>query len=245
MIKVLQDEQEVSKAIQWLRKRDILLHTEKIKNFDLATIYTVLDSASKDISIVDLGCGVSRYGCVTLNSLAKSGYKNLLGIDVYVPWYARIATWIAHIRLNIWKNPYILKQGNICQTNLPSSSVDFAILLSVIEHGVPLEDLMNELARIIKYEGKVYISTDYWPISNFSKNKTFISTGSHGNVPMPWKVFSSTDIRNLIELANIKGFELETPIDIPSAKEKPVSWHGHNYTFISLVLKKSAKQIRD
>lgn len=245
MIKVLQDKQEITNAIQWLQARDLLQHTEKSKNFDLAAIYTVLDSKSKNISVVDLGCGVSKYGCVTLNSLAKAGFKNLLGIDMYVPWYARVATWIAHIRLGIWKNPYILKQGNICQTKLPSSSVDFAILLSVIEHGVPLEDLMKELARIIKSGGKVYISTDYWPSDNSMTEMTFISTGSYGNIPMPWKIFSLEDIRKLIELANKAGFELKTPVDIPAVKDKPVSWHGHNYTFISLVLEKSVMKIRD
>lgn len=240
MIKVLQDEQEVSKAIQWLQAKDILCHTEKNKNFDLAAIYTVLDSAPKNISIVDLGCGFSKYGCVTLNSLAKAGFKNLVGIDMYVPWYARVATWIAHIRLGIYKNPYILKQGNICQTNIPSSSVNFAILLSVIEHGVPLEDLMNELARIVKIEGRVYISTDYWPTDTGTgmAEMKYISTGSKGNVPMPWKLFNLEDIKKLIELANKAGFELETPMTIPAVKDRPVSWHGYNYTFISLVLKK-------
>lgn len=64
MIKVLQDEQEVSKAIQWLHARGFLPHKEKGKNFDLAAIYAVLGSLPKNISIVDLGCGPSKYGCV-------------------------------------------------------------------------------------------------------------------------------------------------------------------------------------
>jgi len=238
MIKVLQDDQQVSKAIQWLQARGFLCHTEKSKNFDLAAIYTVLDSASKNISIVDLGSGFSKYGCVVLNSLAKAGFKNLVGIDMYVPWYALVATWIAHIRLGIWKNPYTLKQANICQTQLPSSSVDFAILLSVIEHGVPLEDLMNELARIVRVGGRVYVSTDYWPSDVAVAEMTYISTGSKGNVAMPWKLFNLEDIKKLIKLANQAGFELETPMPIPAAKDKPISWHGYKYTFISLVLKK-------
>ena len=39
MIKVLQDEQEILKAIQRLHARGLLLHTEKSKNFDLAAIH--------------------------------------------------------------------------------------------------------------------------------------------------------------------------------------------------------------
>jgi len=52
---------------------------------------------------------------------------------------------------------------------------------------------------------------------------------------MPWKVFSLEDIKKLIELAIDAGFELETPMDIPAVKDKTISWHGHSYTFISLV----------
>lgn len=48
-----------------------------------------------------------------------------------------------------------------------------------------------------------------------------------------------------MELANKAEFELETPMTIPAAKDRPISWHGYNYTFISLVLKKLVKQIRD
>lgn len=238
MIRVLQTESEIAKAIQWLRERDLLQHTEKSKNFDLVAIYELLDSVPKNINIVDLGCGPSKYGCVTLNSLAKAGFKNLAGIDIYVPWYAWFANLIASIRFGIWRNPYILKQGNIYQTDLPSSSVDFAILLSVIEHGVPLEDLMNELARIVKSGGKVYISTDYWPSDTGVPQMIFISTGSSRNVPMPWKIFGLEDIKELIELANDVRFELETPMAIPAVKDRVISWHGYSYTFISLVFKK-------
>jgi len=178
MIRVLQSESEIAKAIQWLRERNLLQHTERSKNFDLALIYELLDSTPRDISIADFACGPSKFGCVVLNSLAKAGFKNLMGIDIRVPLYARLATWIAYIRLGIWRNPYILKQGNICQTDLHFSSVDFVILLSVIEHGVPLKDLMNELARIVRSGGKVYISTDYWPSGSEVSQMIFISTGS-------------------------------------------------------------------
>lgn len=81
MIKVLQDESEIVEASQWLREMSLLPHTEKSKNFDFVIIHKLLDSAPKNISVVDLGCGPSRYGCVTLNSLAKAGFKNLVGID--------------------------------------------------------------------------------------------------------------------------------------------------------------------
>lgn len=235
MIKVLQDEQEILKAIQWLRERGILQHTEKSKNFDLMTIYNLLDSVPRNISIVDLGCGPSKYGCVTLNSLAKAGFKNLVGIDLCVPWYARCGNLIAFLRYGIWKNKYILKKGDICKTGLPRASVDFAIMLSVIEHGVPLKDLVKELARIVRHGGLIYISTDYWP--GGLGEAQIIRTGSSRNIPMSWKVFGLEDIKNLIELANDVGLILKTSMDIPAADRAVVIWHNNSYTFISLVFK--------
>ena len=64
------------------------------------------------------------------------------------------------------------------------------------------------------------------------------ATGSSGNISMTWRIFGLEEIKNLVELANDVGFELETPMAIPAVKDRAVSWHGHNYTFISLVLKK-------
>lgn len=74
-------------------------------------------------------------------------------------------------------------------------------------------------------------------ILQISPKKPYPPTGGRRNVPMPWRVFNLGDIILLLELAKNVGLELYTPMNVPPAKDRVVSWHGNSYTFIYLVLK--------
>lgn len=239
MIRLLKSLPDIVEATNFLKKRGLLRHADERKNWDLKNIYEMLEGSDREIPIVDLGCGPSRYGCVTLNSLAKSGFSNLLGIDLFMPWYSRFFCWLAFVRHGILFRKYFLKKADLCSTGLPDSSMEKVIVLSVIEHGVPLEALMRELARILKPGGEAYISTDYWP--DYGGRATDQTTGSRFGKILPWKVFNETDLRTMVEMARQHGLPLkeDAPHDWPKPQERCIRWRGFSYTFISFVFVKN------
>ncbi len=239
MIRVLQRVSEIKTATEFLHQRGLLNHTDTRKNWDFENIFKMLEQIPKKAFIVDLGCGPSRYGCVTLNALAKAGYSKLLGIDLHKPWYSVFFFWWAFLRNGLFFRRYAVKKGNLCATGLPDTSVDVALLLSVVEHGVPLNGLLDELASILTRGGVVYLSTDYWP--THSGGSVEMATGSRFGERLPWRIFNETEMREMVDLASRHGLVLKEKgkTDWPTAQEKCVTWRGYEYTFLSFVFVKA------
>ena len=49
------------------------------------------------------------------------------------------------------------------KTGFQNNTFDFVTSLSVIEHGINIENYFKEMNRILKKEGLLLTSTDYWP----------------------------------------------------------------------------------
>ena len=49
------------------------------------------------------------------------------------------------------------------KTNFKDNMFDFITSLSVIEHGVNIQNYFREMNRILKKDGMLLTSTDYWP----------------------------------------------------------------------------------
>lgn len=238
-IYALKDWNEVGQAINELKEAGLPLHSDPIKSWDLNNIRRFLSRELRcsDASIVDLGCGPGLMGCLTLNLLRTMGYSNLHGIDLYVPLHCRVPPicwgWLRHRQIR----PYRLTRGDITCTRLPAMSIDAAVLLSVIEHGVDIRSLLQELNRIVVPGGLVYVSTDYWP------DKVTISqsaaSGAGGNALLPWKIFSKEELLELIAVAGTFGFEpVNGSLDLVT-QSRPASWLGFRYTFAAMELRKS------
>ena len=87
---------------------------------------------------------------------------------------------------------YQLSIRNIEDTNYSDQMFDYVTSLSVIEHGVNIEKYLREMSRIIKSNGYLLTSTDYWP-DKLVNNKNVLSNGTPDNI------FSRYEIENLLE----------------------------------------------
>ncbi|MEG4811456.1 methyltransferase domain-containing protein [Microcoleus sp. F8-D3] len=214
MIKVLKNWQEIGDATLSLQHKGLPTHSDTRKNWDLSLLYETIASENRNSRIVDLGCSP---GC-TLVFLISLGFTNLYGIDFDLEFTGGR------------KFPASLYQGDLTDTTFESDFFDVAISISVIEHGVDLKDLFNEVNRILKNDGLLFLTTDYWGEKQ--------DVGEINPLGLPWKVFSEADIQELINVAQEYGFCLNEDINIPSCSEQNIIWQGIEYTFIALIFRK-------
>lgn len=219
MIKVLQNWQEIQAATSEIERLELPLHLDFHKNWDHLLLYHAIATKDKQINIIDLGCG----DYCTLNFLAALGFENLHGIDLHLEQNANAA--------------YTLYQGNLTQSPLPSGSCDVVISVSVIEHGVDLPAFFAEASRLLKTDGLLVVTTDYW--EEYLEIERSIKP-----FDLEWKVFCRTDIEQLIELAQKNNLVLEQNGNIPASSDQPITWYDYNYTFIALFFKKVAPRTR-
>lgn len=240
-MKVLKSWSDVGNSINNLKMAGLPLHTDPVKCWDFNNIREIfLEKLQiRNSCIVDLGCGPSLYGCMTLEFLRCMGYKNLIGIDLHFPLYARLSAkmrgWFRHHSLS----PYRMKTADITCTGLKKHTVDASILLSVVEHGVNLERLFFELNRIMKIGGILYLSTDYWE-EKLREISTPVASGAYRNKKLPWSIFDRDSIKALISIAGKYGFYVCDGAEIPSCMDRPVFWNNAYYTIISIVFEKQS-----
>lgn len=217
MIKVLQNWQEIEAAGQEIQRLNLPLHLDVHKNWDHLLLYEVMATQDKQSLMVDLGCGE----CCTLDFLSALGFKNLHGVDLKVEPRGVI--------------PYTLHQGDIIKTPFANNSCDVAVSVSVIEHGVDLPAFFAEVSRLLKPNGLLFLTTDYWQehIEIDSKIRPF---------GLEWKVLSQTDVLQLISLAQENNLVLEGDGGIPACSDKPINWNNYRYTFLSLLFRKVSKK---
>ena len=239
MIKVLRSWNEIGLAINQLKKRGLPLHSEPAKNWDFENLRVLLDAerVSSEDTILDLGCGPSSRGCLTLNFLRAIGYRNLIGVDNYIPITARVTSMAWGWRDFGTPFPYRLLRADIARTRLRGQLARAAVLLSVVEHGLDLRAVFAELKRLLMPGGVIYLSTDYWE----DKIATAFATasGARGNQALPWNIFDRSEIGRLVDIAQSLGFVLiESPGDL--ACEAPtIHWGDRDYTFVALGFRKA------
>jgi len=123
---------------------------------------------------------------------------------------------------------------NLEKTNYKNNMFDYITSLSVVEHGINIENYFKEMNRILKGDGMLLTSTDYWhdKIDNSTKVFSFST--------VPDIIFSRNEIENIIRIAKKNGFELIEPIDF-TYEDKVVRWHsvGIDLTFLFFALRKT------
>ena len=111
-------------------------------------------------------------------------------------------------------------------------SFDAITCMSVIEHGVPLDDYFREMWRLLKPGGLLITSTDYYP--------TPIDTRGQAAHGMPIKIFSRPGDRGGARVGEVdRDSSRPDRLDL-DCEEKPIRWEqfGLDYTFVLFTLRK-------
>ena len=189
-------------------------HEDAVKNWDsLQAFWSALKTTEKHSLVIDVG---ATPGSSFLSNLKKSGFSALTGIN--------LDTADLYIHDGV-RHQY----GDCTAMDFADGSVGFISCQSVIEHGVDVTAFLSESARVLKPNGHLFISTDYW----------FDGVDARGQMAFgqPIKVFTRSEIEDLVRVAASFGLTLTSKLDL-SCGERPVSWMGMEYTFVSLLFKK-------
>lgn len=129
------------------------------------------------------------------------------------------------------RGPIRYLPGDCTRTAYPDGRFDAVACLSVLEHGVEPERFLEEARRILRPNGHLLLSTDYWP--------TPVDTAGRTAYGVPVKVFDRSGIERLLHLAETLGFRPTDAVDL-GARDRAVRWErlDLDYTFVALHLQK-------
>jgi len=234
---VLKNLSEVNYAINNLHSLGLFAHPDKVKSWDTYKMVKIISEGDRSSFILDVGCN----GSPILSILKRLGFKNLYGCDLFLKKIPSTLTEIVYPLYRPIIEMYEDKAFNISiqnleKTNFQDKMFDYITSLSVIEHGVNIQNYFKEMNRIMKKGGILLTSTDYWPDKIFNIIKT-----KHNHRNDPDNVFSKEEIeKDVLNAAELNDLILTEPIDF-SFENKVVHYNvtGLDYTFIFFALKKT------
>lgn len=234
---VLKNLSEVNYAINNLHSLGLFAHPDKVKSWDTYKMVKIISEGDRSSFILDVGCN----GSPILSILKRLGFKNLYGCDLFLK---KIPSTLPEIVYPLYRpiieiyedKAFNISIQNLEKTNFQDKMFDYITSLSVIEHGVNIQNYFKEMNRIMKKGGILLTSTDYWPdkILNIIKTK-------HNHRNDPDNVFSKEEIeKDVLKAAELNDLILTEPIDF-SFENKVVHYNvtGLDYTFIFFALKKT------
>jgi 2-polyprenyl-3-methyl-5-hydroxy-6-metoxy-1,4-benzoquinol methylase len=235
---VLKNTFEVIEAERGLQELQLFKHHWPIKSWDTYKMIKIISGAKRESFVLDVGC----YESPILPMLKRLGFFNLYGCDLVLKLdssskFNNMSSFVYHedyepIAEMYNDKSYQLSIRNLEDTNYSDQMFDYVTSLSVIEHGINIEKYFREMSRIIKNNGYLLTSTDYWP-DKLVNNKNVLSKGTPDNI------FSRDEIENLVAIAEKNGLKLIEPIDF-EYKDKVVRWNsiGLDFTFIFFAMRK-------
>ena len=189
---------------------------DRQKSWDvLSTVEFIEKNVGKNEAIADIGC----YASEVLISLHKLSYTNLTGIDLN-PKLSDMP----------YRESIRYEVSNFMKTPFAAETFKAITSISVIEHGFDPQSLLAEMSRLLKPGGFFIASFDYWPNKIDTTGTTFFG--------MDWLIFSRKDVEQFIESAS--GYGLRPVGELQFlGNEKAISCAGKDYTFATLVMRKS------
>jgi SAM-dependent methyltransferase len=214
---VLRTLAEREAAVAEVERLGLPLYDDRPKNWDsLVALHAILSRTDASSRVLDAGAVPNS---VILPWLAMYGYHDLVGINLDVKRPFAIG-------------PIRYDHGDITRTEFADASFDAITCLSVIEHGVPVDSFLAEMARLLKPGGVLVTSTDYWhaPVDTAG----LVAWGA------PVKVFQADDIRALVECARSLGLTPTGELDL-ACEERVVHWKRMrlDYTFVVLTFERA------
>jgi SAM-dependent methyltransferase len=232
---VLKNTFEVEEAERGLYGLKLFRHHSPCKSWDTYKMIKIINDANRECLVLDVGC----YESPILPMLKRLGFIHLYGCDLTLN--------VEHNLNNIGSEfhseykpivemyrdkSYKLTIQNLEETTYSDQMFDYVTSLSVIEHGVNIEKYFREMSRVLKTDGYLLTSTDYWPDKIVNKKKV-LSRGPPDNI------FSRDEIEKAVYIAEKSGLRLIEPIDFEYGN-KVVHWNeiDLDYTFIFFAMRK-------
>lgn len=219
--RALQTPAEREAASRLTRLLGLPSHHDPQKNWDtLKCLYYILQSCDPTSPVLDVGAS-SR--SVILRWLDRLGFQELHACDL-------------REEKRKYQNTRIkFSKQDLTNTSYPDNYFQAITSVSVIEHGVPLDKYVREMARLLKPGGLLLTSTDYW--SGYIDCKGIYP---YGDLMPEMKVFQPFEIEQFCALAKSVGLSLRRPLDL-STTEKSVYWErvDRRYTFIFVAMRKT------
>lgn len=209
---VLSTELEYRNAAREARRLRLPLHHDRRKNWDaLGALGTVLRECGRRAKVLDAGS--ARYSCV-LPWLRLYGATDLVGINL-------------EFGKEVRRGPVRFRYGDVTRTGFETGSFDAVTCLSVIEHGVPVQEFLAEAARLLRPGGILSVSTDY--------DQSPVDTTGITAYGVPVRIFGPDDIRDLVDMAAQERLTLIGDLQL-AHESRPIHWSrtGLDYTFILL-----------
>ncbi len=211
----LKSKEEWEDSLRIIQAAGLIPHPDPPKNWDaLASLDFILKNTNRSARILD--AGGERYSPL-VEWLVLHGYKNLDVINLVFD---------ADFKLG----PIRYIKGDCTDTPYPEAHFDVVSCLSVIEHGVDVDNFLRECCRILRRGGFLIVSTDFWkdPIDTHGKR-------AYGTEV---KVLTPNDILKFIDRAKSLGLVPTGTVDL-STEQRVVRWVLEDeYTFIAFALRK-------
>jgi SAM-dependent methyltransferase len=217
----LRDARQIDDAVASLARLGLPEHRwYRQKNWDLhLALEFIRAHVRPDRPILDAGATISPI----LQHLERLGYRDLHACDLWRSKREALRSFVTRSRVRF-------SVQDLTATTYADSSFDVVTCISVIEHGVDLEAYCREMARLIRPDGHLITSTDYWcePID------------TSGLTPWnrPWRIFGEAEMREFAALARRSGLVLDGDLDLRCG-EPLVRWQERDYTFTYLVLRRA------
>jgi len=212
----LKSTKEWQDALERVERLGLPPHREPTKNWDsLAALACILERTTKEARILDAG---AEFYSVILPWLCLYGYRDLHGINIVFDSVVR-------------RGPITYDYGDVTNTRFDDCSFDAVTCLSVIEHGVDVEKFFPEMHRILKPEGVLIVSVDYF--------ETPIDTSGREAYGVPVHIYTREQITRMADIAADVGLKLAGPLDLHTG-EKVIRWEKMEleYTYLLFVMEK-------
>ena len=209
---VLATNAQCQQAIDECRRLGLPLHHDRVKNWDaLGAVSLILNTLGTDIRVLD--AGAARYSSI-LPWLRLYSVRDLVGNNLE---FTRVRQ----------HGPVRFEPGDITQTQYRDGWFDAVTCMSVIEHGVPLEGFVAEMARIIRPGGLLVVSTDYDQDPPDTTGKTAYGVAVH--------IFNPDEVREFVKRAADHGLTLLGELKL-AHPERPAHWKrtGLDFTYLRL-----------
>jgi len=191
-------------------------HVSPPKNWDsLAALHAILNSTTPAANVLD--AGGAKYSQI-LPWLYLYGYRNLTCINLA---FDRPAKW----------GPIRFEPGDITRTRFADATFHAITCLSVIEHGVDVRGFFSEMSRILKPDGTLVVSVDYYPEP--------IDTRNQWSLGVPIHIFTRDEAVAALTLAESLGLKSTSQVHL-DCSEKTVRWPeaGLDFTYLTTTFKK-------